>query len=68
MTQPKATAYLMDRDGNVRETLPIYSNSPKKDVEAMNGTCRAYTDGKLRWTLESPLHKPTEGQQELYHA
>lgn len=47
-------AYLVDKDGKVIETLPIIAKNPKKDVEAMNGTCRAYTDGKLRWTLEQP--------------
>jgi len=47
-------AYLVDKDGKVHETLPIIAKNPKKDVEAMNGTCTAYTEGRLRWTLTPP--------------
>jgi hypothetical protein len=51
LAQPTATAYLTDKAGKIHETLPIYAKNPKKDVAAMNGTCKSYTDGKLFWTL-----------------
>jgi hypothetical protein len=54
LTKPTATAYLTDKIGKVHEILPIYANNPKNDIAAMNGTCQAYTDGKLLWTLDKP--------------
>lgn len=47
-------AYLTDKTGTIYETLQIIAKNPKKDVEAMNGTCKVYTDGKKWWTLERP--------------
>jgi hypothetical protein len=58
-------AYLVDHDGKVIETLPIVAKNPKDDVAAMNGTCQAYTDGKLRWTLEAPQASQQLGLGEL---
>jgi hypothetical protein len=52
--KPPVLAYLTDKTGRVYETLPIYARKPKQDVEAMNGTAKAYTDGKLFWTLTNP--------------
>ena len=40
-------AFLVDATGKVYETLPIIAKNPKKDVEAMNGTCGSYTEGRL---------------------
>jgi hypothetical protein len=58
-------AYLVDASGKVIETLPIIAKNPRKDVEAMNGTCKAYTDGKLRWTLEAPQASQQLGLGEM---
>jgi hypothetical protein len=52
-------AYLTDKTGRIIETLMIYAKVPKKDVAAMNGTCKAYTNGEKWWTLERPATEAT---------
>lgn len=58
-------AYLTDKTGTIYETLHIIAKNPKKDVEAMNGTCKAYTDGKKWWTLERPIAISKSDQEYL---
>ena len=47
-------AYLVDKDGKIHETLVILRKDAQADVDAMNGTAHAYTDGELFWTLDLP--------------
>ena len=47
-------AYLVDGSGEVFETHPIYAKDPEHDVEQMNKTAKAATDGNLFWTLDKP--------------
>jgi hypothetical protein len=47
-------AYLVDAAGVIYATHPLYEPDPAKAVEAMNGTTRIATDGRLHWTLDKP--------------
>lgn len=58
-------AYLIDRHGNVYETLTIIARNPKADVGAMNATAKAATDGKVWWTLTAPTAQPAPRQVAL---
>lgn len=52
--QHQTLAYLTDKAGQVYETLTLYSRKPEQEVEAMNSTAAAATDGRLFWTLSAP--------------
>lgn len=58
------TAYLIDKSGRVFETLVIRARDVQRDLDAMNGTCQKYTEGKLCWTLKKPRDfDPHEGKK-----
>ena len=47
-------AYLVDATGKIYATHPLYEPNPAKAIEAMNGTTRISTGGRLHWTLDKP--------------
>ena len=58
-------AYLVDASGKIYETLVILRKDAQADVDAMNGTAHAYTNGNLQWTLEAPQSSQQLGLGDL---